>query len=129
MSDRTERQLAERLRRLFAQQDQARSRTPAFRLTLDAAAARAATIHSQRLRLVWSGAAAAVALTALFMLLARNTTAPTLEQDLVLAQSVSYDAVWRSPSDRLMAATTSPLMRNLPAMPRPGSPESPKEYL
>jgi hypothetical protein len=129
MNQSPERRLANLVRENFAQQDAAQSRVPGFRMTLDAAAVRILSRQPQRRRHAWAYGGAMAMLAALVVLLVSNGRTPTLDEDLALARTVSYEAIWHSPSDRLTANTDSALLRELPAMPQAGEPQLAKEYL
>jgi len=129
MNESPERRLANLVRVSFAQQDAAQSGVPGFRMTLDAAATRVLSRQTQRRRHAWAYVGAMAVLAALVVLLVTNTRTPTLDEDLALARTLSYEAIWHSPSDRLTANTESALLRDLPAMPQAGEPQLAKEYL
>jgi hypothetical protein len=129
MNESFERRLADVIRENFAHQDAAQSGVPGFRMTLDAAAARIPARQTQRRRHAWAYGGAMAMLAALAVLLVNNNRTPTLDEDLALARTLSYEAIWHSPSDRLTANTDSALLRDLPAMPNAGEPRLAKEYL
>jgi hypothetical protein len=129
MNESAERRLANLIRDNFAQQDAAQSGVPGFRMTLDAAAARIRSRPTQWRRYTWAYGGAMALLAALVVLLVSNSRTPTLDEDLALARTLSYEAIWHSPSDRLTANTDSALLRELPAMPHAGEPQLTKEYL
>ncbi len=129
MNESSERRLASLVRDNFAHQDAAQSGVPGFRMTLDAAAARILSQQSQRRRHAWAYGGAIAMIAALVVLLVTNSRTPTLDEDLALARTLSYEAIWHSPSDRLTANTDSALLRELPAMPHAGEPQIAKEYL
>lgn len=129
MNESPERRLANLLRDNFARQDAAQSGVPGFRVTLDAATARVLSRRTQRRRHAWAYGGAMALLAALVVLLVSKQRTPTLDEDLALARTLSYEAIWNSPSDRLTADTDSALLRELPAMPHAGEPRFAKEYL
>lgn len=131
-----EQQLLVQLRRVFAANEPGSHDIPAFRLTFDAARRRLENPVTARTRWIqsgWAVAVAGMAAIAVVTLLVMRTTVPSLQDDLRLAQSLSYESVWRSPSDSLLAQSTATLLRDTPAMPRAGEPQfsTPvaKEYL
>ena len=129
MNESPERRLADVVRENFARHDAAQSGVPGFRMTLDAAAGRIRSRQAHRRRYTWAYGGALVLMAALTVLLVRNSRTPTLDEDLALAQTLSYEAIWHSPSDRLTANTDSALLRDLPQMPHAGEPQLAKEYL
>jgi hypothetical protein len=128
-SSASERALAEAARGVWASDEPDATQVPSFRLTWDSAVRRAESpARSRSLR--WGAAAlASLAVVAVAALLVARTHTPTLQEDLALARSVSYESVWRSPSDRLLAKAPAAVMRDMPDMPQPGLPNLAEEYL
>lgn len=106
---------------------------PDFTGTLRAAEQRALDRGRPRITGRWLAAGATLGVLVVAIAVLRPSQQPSLEEDLRLAQSVSYDRVWRAPSDALLAQASNPLLRATPNMPGPGQPifgtELPKEYL
>lgn len=135
-----EQQLQDKVRALFTA-DELKSRTaPSFRSTLEFARQRLtpqANLQPREHRLGWVLTVGCIAAVAVLGLLVTRTPNPSLQDDIRLAQSLDFDSVWRSPSDRLLAQSTPGMLRDIPAMPRRGEPQfdsviSPaisKEYL
>jgi hypothetical protein len=113
----------------WASQEPPAASTPSFRLLFDAAARKLTTQPAAspwRWRAV---AVASVAVAAIAALLATSFRSPTLQDDLALARTVSFESVWHSPSDRLLAHAPSVVMHDMPEMPQPGVPNLAEEYL
>jgi hypothetical protein len=106
---------------------------PDFTGTLRAAERRAQDRKRPRIAGRWLAAGATLGALALAIVSLRPTQQPSLDDDLQLAQTVSYDKVWRAPSDALLAQASNPLLRATPDMPGPGEPvfgtALSKEYL
>ncbi len=119
--------VAAAVRRVWSAQEPDTAQVPSFRLTWDAAARRG----ERRARpLRWSLAAvASVAAVAVVMLWSVRSHAPTLQEDIELARTVSFESVWHSPSDQLLAQAPTAVMRDMPDMPQPGLPTLSEEYL
>ncbi len=120
------------IRRLYASAEPNATQRPSFRATLQAASHRGT--HQSPRRLGWNvamiGGIGAAALAILLVLWSRE---PTLQDDIQLASTVSYDDIWRSPSDHLLVQAVDPLLGSTPTMPLTGTPnlslDSAKEYL
>jgi hypothetical protein len=121
--------IAAAAKRYWASEEPASTSVPSFQLTWDSAARRNATRPTAS-RLRWSVVAmASMAIVAVAALLATNLRSPTLQDDIALARSVSFESVWHSPSDRLLAHAPSAVMRDMPDMPQLGTPNLVEEYL
>jgi hypothetical protein len=102
---------------------------PGFRLLLDAAARQVAARRAAG-PWRWSAVAvASVAAAAIAVWLTAHLRTPTLQDDLALARTVSFESVWRSPSDRLLAKAPTAVMHDMPDMPQFGTPNLAEEYL
>lgn len=124
--------LGDAIRRWHAAAESGAARPPAFRATLEAAARRRAQGEPRRLGPAFA-MAAGLGVAALAVVLVLAAREPSLQDDIRLASTVSYDRVWRSPSDRLPAPSADPLLGSTPSMPATGTPDltlgSAKEYL
>lgn len=119
--------LRDALQPLFA------STAPDFAATLRAAEQRGWQRQRTRLTQRWVTAGATLGLAVVALVSWRQLQEPTLADDLRLAQSLSYEDIWRSPSDALLAQASDPLLHATPDMPGAGDPvfgtELSKEYL
>ena len=106
------------------------SHAPSFDATLQRARQRLSRPRAKLALYGWRLApwGAAVAAGALLALVIWPRPEPSLADDLTLAQSVSFEAVWSAPSDRLPGAISSTLLRGGPALPRIGSPDFSSEF-